>query len=126
MSNAITDARTDVAAALGSISGLKVWSYIPAQMTAPAAIVTPGSPYVLPGQVLGEVEVSLNVRLFASRGTNEVVSEALDSLIVDCLGVLNEYGVSQVSQPGVDEQSYNTPYLVTDITIKTTYRLEND
>lgn len=122
MSNPITEARSDVAAALGGIEGVKVFPYIPEAMSAPAAIVTPGSPYVVPGTAMGDFEVTLNVRLFAKAGTNEVISESLDTLIVSVCEALSEFGIWIVERPGVDSESYSNPYLVTDITVKTFYR----
>lgn len=127
MSNAITEARTDVATALAAISGVQVYDFIPSKMRAPAAIVSPGSPYVVPGQVFGEFEVSLNVRLFVnSEATNEVITKGMDELIVAVCDALHEFGVIAVSTPGVDKESYGVPHLVADITINTTYKGGNN
>lgn len=123
MSNAITEARTDVSEALAGVTGLQVFDYIPERLSAPAAIVTPGNPYVVPGRVLGEFTVSLNVRLFAAQGTNAVVTKALDELIVSVCAALKPFGVVSVAQPGIS-QDYDQPYLVTDIAITTTYQNE--
>ena len=125
MSNPITEAREDVAAALGAIDGVRVFDFIPERMAAPAAVVTPGSPYVVPGRVLGELNVALNIRLYADRGTNEVVTKALDELIVNVCDALTDYGNVIVARPGIDSESYDQTYLVTDITINTTYRRNN-
>ena len=123
MSNPISEARADVATALSEINGVQVFEFIPSRMQAPAAIVTPGNPYVVPGRVLGEFTVTLRVRLYASRGTNEVVTKALDELIVNVCESLTEFGVVVVAAPGIDKESYeDQTYLVTDITITTTYR----
>lgn len=123
MVNQITEARQDVAEALSGIEGLQVFDYIPNRLTAPAAVVTPGSPYVVPGQVLGELRISLNVRVFAIQATsNEVVSNALDDLIVSVCEALRAFGVVAVSMPGIDSESYDQTYLVSDITINTTYQ----
>lgn len=125
MTNPITQARMDVASALGDIAGIQVFDFIPESLTPPAALVTPGVPYVHPGQVMGEFEVTLNVRLFAAVGTNEVITKALDELIVNVCNALQPFGVSSVSTPGIDRESYGSPYLVTDITIITTYQEVN-
>lgn len=118
MSNAIKEARTDVAAALETVPGLAVWQFIPEQLTAPAATVTSASPYVVPGRALGEYAVSLRVRLFVE-GSNEMVTESLDELIVNvCEALRQEFGVTQVSAVGIDSESYApATYLVADITI---------
>lgn len=124
MSNPITQARKDVAAALAGIEGLQVFEFIPQKMSAPAAVVTPGGPYVVPGQVFGEFQIAIQVRLFAKSGTNQVITEGLDALIVSVCSALHEFGVVQVDRPGIDAESYDTAHLVTDITINTTYRNE--
>ena len=121
MSNPITDARTEVAEALGAISGLQVFDHIPERMSAPAAVVTPGNPYVQPGPTLGARLLSLDIRLYADRGTNEVVTKALDELIVNVYDALNPFGVVLVARPGIDSESYDQSYLVTDITITTSF-----
>lgn len=121
MSNPITDTRTEVAAVLSAISGLQVFDHIPERMAAPAAVVTPGSPYVQPGVTLGERGLNLSIRLYADRGTNEVVTKALDELIVNVYDALSQYGTVIVARPGIDSESYDQSYLVTDITINTTY-----
>jgi len=123
VSNPVTEARTDVAAALNAIPDLRVHDLIPSKMTAPAAIVAPGSPYVVPGQVFGEFRVALNVRVFVkTSGTNEVASKGMDALIVAVCDALHGFGVVSVSTPGVDRESYDNPYLVADITINTSYK----
>lgn len=122
MTNPITEARSDIKTELENIEGLQVFDYVPSAMTAPAAVVTPGEPYVIPGRVMGEYAIALNVRLFAKTGTNEVVTNGLDDLIVSVCEALQGYGVRSVSRPGVDRESYDMPYLVTDIAINTTYK----
>ena len=125
MSNVLTDARNDIAAAItdAGIEGLAVWAYVPNGVVAPAAVVKPADPYLVPGRVMGEYEITLDVRLLLARGTNEVLTQVLDGLIVDVTNALRDAGfaVRQVSAPGMDRESYDTPYLVSDITINTTY-----
>lgn len=119
--NVITEARKEVAQALSSLE-VPVYAYIPGEIDGETVLVTPGSPYVTPGQVMGEFRVALSLRLFAPQGAeNEVVSEALDELIVNVCAALKPYGVITVSQPGIDRESYAVPYLVTDITITFDY-----
>lgn len=122
MSNAITEAREDVRDALGSMAGVQVYEFIPERMSAPAAVITPGAPYVRPGQTFNSFVISLNVRLFMRSGTNEVMTEGLDSLIASVIEALRPFGVVSVDTPGVDSESYDTPYLVTDVAITTTYK----
>lgn len=119
MTNPITQFRADVAADLAEL-GITTYDFIPESMVAPAAVITPGSPYVVPGQVLAEVEVTLNVRVYSGAGTNEAVTQALDELIVNVLNALRSYGTPSVGQPGID-RSYQQPYLVADITISSNY-----
>lgn len=122
MSNPITEAREDVAAALSGIEGVQVSDFIPNRLSGKALVVTPGSPYVVPGRVLGELTVALNVRVFVPQGTsNQVVTQALDELIVSVCDALSEFGKVFVAQPGIDSSSYDQTYLVTDITITTNY-----
>lgn len=121
MSNPITEARADVKAAVAAIQGVQVFDYIPERLQAPAAIVMPGSPYVVPGKVLGEFSVTLVIRVYTDRGTNEVVTKALDDLIVNVCNSLVDFGVIVVAEPGVDPD-YDKRFLATEITINTTYK----
>ena len=122
MTNPITEARQDVKAALEAVPGLNVYEFVPERITPPVAIVTPDDTYVQPGRVLGEFEVGLRVRLYAKTATNKVVTQALDELIVNVVNALRDFGSVVANAPGVDRESYETAYLVSDLTIKTNYR----
>lgn len=123
MSNPLTEARDDAAAALGDIGGVKVFTFIPKAMTAPAVTIRPGNPYVMQGTSLGDYEVTLIIRLYAAAGSNEVITTAMDDLIVSVLEALEEWTVESVGDVAGDPD-YGADYLTTDITIKSTYRKE--
>lgn len=58
--NALTDARTTVAAALGSL-GVPVHSYPPSSVQPPAVVLLPGSPWIVPRGA-----VSLEIAAYAN------------------------------------------------------------
>lgn len=121
MSNPITDARAEVTTALTGL-GIRTFAFIPSKLDGVAAILLPGDPYVLPGQVMGELRVALLIRLMVPQKTeSEVVSEALDEMIVNVCAALRKYGMASVKMPGIDSESYAKPYLATDITITINY-----
>lgn len=122
MSNSITEARAYVADLIQvAIPELQVWAYVPEGVTAPAAVINPRSPYLTPGVAMGDKEIALNVRLLLARGDNEVLTTVLDGLIVDVTNALEEEDDRitwlYTNAPALDQESYDTPYLVADIAI---------
>lgn len=123
MSNAITEARAEVAAVVRElgIPAMKVYDYLPKTIAAPTAIVFPNGDYLTPGQAFGDWNVSLKVRIFLERGTNEVLTKTLDGLIVEVASALHkEFGGVSVTAPFIDDVSVEgTNFYTVDITIAT-------
>lgn len=102
----------------------QVYDHLPARISPPAVVVLPGSPYVLPGDRAGHVQVHHTVSVISPTGANDVVTEALDDAIEDALVALVNAGVL------VDSVSTfyafdvgNASFLAADLFVHTTTRL---
>ena len=56
------------------------------------------------------------------------MSESMDDLIDKVCDALAPFGMTAVSEPGTDSITYgaDSPYYVTDVTVQTIYKKEND
>lgn len=120
--NPITQARQDVKAALAALENVSVHDHLPERLhTDAAAVVTPGDPYVVPGQTFGEFKISLNVTVMSRLSDSPVVTQALDELIADALEALKPFGHAQAAQPHIEDTYKPTLYMASRIAINTTY-----
>ena len=77
----------------------QVYETIPARVNAPCFIVSPGSPYVEEGETFTDFAVRFEVVALAGVATNEVISEELDTLIINALDALDTWGIEGVDTP---------------------------
>lgn len=93
--------RAAVAAALES-AGINAVDHVPGRLTPPVAIVSTGSPYLVPGDTFGSHALNLRVTLIAQNGANDVQTDELDELIERAATALLEtnWTVGEISQPG--------------------------
>lgn len=121
----LTAARTEIKDALNAAS-IKAIDYVAETITPPVAIVVPGAPYLSrpEGQVpFGVHQVSIQVLLLAGTGTNKTTAEALDRMIERAVVALDDWDLTEVSQPG--QVALNgSNYLGTVISIETDIKLE--
>lgn len=129
MTNAITQARTDVVTALAAVNGLTAFAYLPESLAVPAAVVmpVPGSTYVAPVAKTAMSDypnkwtynVTVMVRLYLTLGDNQTVTEQTDALIVSVCDALREadFNIESVTAPGIDGETYSVSYFATDITM---------
>lgn len=106
----LNDARQAVGAHLTPLGDWTVYTYVPERITAPAAIVSPGDPFLdSDGVPFGSFTARWRVTLVADVATNEVVTEQLDSMIEDALIELSNAGlaVESVSEPYVFQSNEN-------------------
>lgn len=113
--------REATATLIAEATGWKKHATLPARLTPPAVIITPGAPYVEPGNTFGTVQVRLVASLVYKTAANEVTSDKLDAAIIDALvAIINEgYSFESVSQPYALEAN-NGQQLAADITFTIT------
>lgn len=124
MVNVLTTLRTDITTALEA-AGLKSAEYVAETVTPPLAVVVPGDRYVgqPEGQTpFGHYDVNLQVLLIAGKGTNKASAEWVDNAVVTAIGALDEWDVTDVSQPGQVQLNGHT-YLGVVLSIEQTVRL---
>lgn len=124
MSNALSTARTELAAAATEGSSWKVHPHVPGRITPPIGAVTPGSPYLEPGETFGSFTVRYVVSLISRTGANDFVTDELDEAITETVVALVNagYGLESVSQPYALDAG-NAQYLAVDLTTTTTITL---
>lgn len=103
MTNAFTDARTKVKAAV-AVGVANTFTVVPERATPPMAWVAPGDPYITrEGATFGGEILRFEVVLVASSGVNETQADELDGLIttaMDALDLDDDLHVLDVGQPG--------------------------
>lgn len=114
--SALTDAKVALATVLEPV--VTTYPYLPPRITPPVAVITPGSPYLAPGDTFGTFLVRLQIDLVTPTSANETATEGLDTLIDDVVVELvnNGYSVDTVSTPYAMETGGAT-YLAASVTI---------
>lgn len=97
------------------------YAYIPARITPPVAIITPGNPYLSDGNSFGTFLVRFAIDLVIPTQAAELASQALDTLVDDVVvSLVNaKYGVDNVSAPYAMETNGATYVAITVSTNKT-------
>lgn len=95
----LTALRTEVADALNAAS-IKAIEYVGEQITPPAVVVLPAAPYMVPSQHFGHFDVNISLLVVAGKGTSKASANALDSMIEQVIEALDDWDLTEVSQPG--------------------------
>lgn len=99
--SSIGDARAAIALVVKNATGLKTYDGLQARTNVPCAIVMPGSPYVVDGDVFGTFRVSYTVDLVMGSAANSVTQDGLDAQLETALIALVNagYSVESIGQP---------------------------
>ncbi len=114
--NALKNLRARVTAALDGL-GLTVYDHVPARPNTPAAVITPGVPYIEPGDTFGSWKVNLVVSLLGRTATNQVVTDELDETITNTIRALDPLVDLERVGPYYRYAANNAEYLATDLDI---------
>lgn len=106
---------------------VSAFEFLPARFSPPCAIVTPGAPYLTPGETFGEHTLNLDVTLIVPPGDNKGMTTALDGLICRASARLatDGWAVGDVEQP-VMLRANNAEYLAATLSISTPIILTNE
>ena len=116
MTNEITISKQEFALALTE-AGLTVQPYVPERITPPIVVIAPGSPYLTPSSINGEMIMNLEVTCIASKATNKQEDEYLDALVEDLVLALPGYAkLSSVGKP-FELTTGNASYLASTLDI---------
>jgi len=118
--------RADLARTL-SVLPARVLDHVPEQLTAPAAIIQAGDPYLdVEGATFGAHTVHYLVSLVVEVGANQRMTNELDALIGAAVVALDgAYGVEQVTAPY--PFTYNTAtYLAVNVHLSDEIRLTEE
>jgi hypothetical protein len=114
--NEITASKAEYALALTAL-GLKVSSYIPERVVPPTVIIGPGSPYLTPITVDGELLMNLELMVIAAPAVNVRSTELLDKAIETILKGNPGYArISSVGQPYA-LQTNNAEFLTANVSV---------
>lgn len=92
--SALQDVREAVCALLEGVQAWTVYNHVPERLSAPAAVLTPGDPYLTTeGQPFGGFAARWTITLVADVATNDVATEQLDTMIEDAIVALVNGGV---------------------------------
>lgn len=114
----IGDTRAAVALVIKNATGLTTYDGLQARTNVPCAIVMPGSPYVVDGDVFGSFRVSYTVDLVMGSAANSVTQNGLDAQIETALIALVNagYSVESIGQPYALELNNGT-YLTATLSV---------
>lgn len=104
--SALTDARKALETLLKDVlgEGTQVFAIIPERVVPPFVSIGPSDPYIdYEGAVFGGRIVHLTASCVVAPGTNDKQADALDDLIVQVVGIVDDSGdfvVERVEQPG--------------------------
>ena len=106
-------------------AGITAFDHLPARYTPPAAVVLPGSPYLVAGPTFGEHTVTFDVELIAARGDNSVQTDELDDLIDKTVVALLAAGwdLGDIAKPSMLQPREGEMYLAVPVTVSTPIRL---
>ena len=102
----LTQLRVAAADALEG-AGVRAAEYLGETLSPPCAVVVPGRPYTrgpgptAPGVPFGHRQVRLDVLLLTTRDGAKSDARRIDDLIETACAALDEYDITEVSQPGV-------------------------
>lgn len=112
------DAREALGLVVKNATGLKTYDGLQARTNVPCAIVMPGSPYVVDGDVFGTFRASYTVDLVMGTAANSVTQTGLDAQLETALIALVNagYSVDNIGQPYAMELN-NATYLAATLTV---------
>lgn len=115
--------RGDVADLVADATSLKAFDYLPARLAVPCAVVMPGAPYLVGGELYGSYDITFTIELIMGTAANSVTQSGLDTQIENTIKALkgDGYSLVSVSQPYAMEAN-NATYLAVTIQTTTTYR----
>jgi hypothetical protein len=121
MSSSIAEVRAELATALQSI-GASVYSFVPENLTPPACVIVPDSPY-LESTLISKsaVNVKLNFVITAAvaYNSNPGALDNLEKLVIQILGVMpNGYVVGDVQRPTITNINTSS-LLIADLSVST-------
>lgn len=93
------------AAVVNDLGTYKVFTEWPETFTPPALVVVEADPFITPGNRLGTYKANFEVFLFVRDGSNKVMTESLDDLVVGCLNALRTpasgdgWNIGDIAQP---------------------------
>lgn len=115
--NEITASKAEYALALTAL-GLKVSNYIPERVVPPVIIIGPGSPYLVPVTLDGELTMNLELMVVAAPAVNVKSTELLDLAIETILNGNPGYAkVTSVGQPYA-LQTNNAEFLTANVGVE--------
>ncbi len=112
--NALKDLRGRISAAL-TAAGVTVYDHVPERPTPPAAVITPGVPYIAAGDAFSTWRINLVVTLIARTATNTVATDALDSAITTAVLALDQVADVDTVGPYYAYSANGASYLAVDI-----------
>ena len=123
MSSSIAEVRAELATALESI-GASVYSFVPENLTPPACVIVPDSPY-LESTLISKsaVNVKLNFVITAAvaYNSNPGALDNLEKLVIQILGVMPDgYVVGDVQRPTITNINTSS-LLIADLAVSTYY-----
>jgi hypothetical protein len=115
--NEITASKAEYALALTAL-GLKVSNYIPERVVPPVVIIGPGSPYLTPVTLDGELTMNLELMVVAAPAVNVKSTELLDLALETILNGNPGYAkVTSVGQPYA-LQTNNAEFLTANVGVE--------
>lgn len=115
--NEITASKAEYALALTAL-GLKVSTYIPERVVPPVVIIGPGSPYLTPATLDGELIMNLELMVVSSTAVNVKSTELLDLALETILNGNPGYAkVTSVGQPYA-LQTNNAEFLTANVGVE--------
>jgi hypothetical protein len=115
---AIATARISLANTIADGCDIPCSPFIPPRLTTPSGFVSPASPWLADSGEFGYVRVNFQVDLVVATATNEVITEALDTLAEDALvSLINDrWFVDSISAP-YSLEANNASYLAVTVTV---------
>lgn len=115
MSNALTDTRKTLAAALEA-AGFRVASEVPQMFSPPLCWIVPRSPYRQQGQTFSRKKVSLSIVCLAAQGTNAEALAATDQMasdVADAVEQMDTYRLDteEIGIPGLYSSAQGQEYV---------------
>lgn len=122
----LVNLRGDLATALAG-AGRVVYAYPNEDLTAPALVIVPASPYIEPrsiGGLTNRIDVSYDLTAVVNALDNQASLANIETLMLDVLAVLpTGWSVGSWSQPTVTENTSGGAVVTSQIRIQTTTTL---
>ena len=124
----LRDIRDEVAGVLQDSLNIPAHGFLPAKRTGPYAIVAPDDPYMEQAGRFGHHTLHLIVLLVGGKGTNEKVSNDLDSYIEKATVALRDAGymLTSATRPGAIEMEDGSTQYGAALFIDTEIQLEEN